>query len=533
MVRADDDNTDSTEATGDTNKKEREPGRLTPMPDWLMKWWIPFALAVILFLGSMFITSIWGSATFDEIMQALHDFPKRWPFHMRTPSREEIEVCLTITAAGFAFSAWQQRSHDNATSAKQARAAIERDDYWKRREHIYQLLGSKNPGLRLGAVALLAELADSAAHSSFRNKTEKQQLQRHIIDTLCLQIRHEGVGLKDEGNTSDRAQIQAAIFEIILKRIDIQRKGALCADWSKEPINITSCMIHAPILIQNLTTDTTIDFSHSKFLSTFELDNTTITTLLWERAHFIGELNTRNNSMIGIRSLPRVAPYCRYFNTSFVHKSETFIITLTSYENHTAKPATLLSDCKFISKLTKNASPIEIHTTHNESNGQNTAAQSLHIFLCQLRDVTINATYINSRIWIADNRITGRLQIILAETANQADLSERTPRASGRIQIQNNVIQPEENDEPIRITNYTDTDITTLLTLDNNHISRQDNFSRLHTLECKIDTNTPNPFRFLERRPGGQIVHTWQTGGGTEDSAYDLGPYLSSFFKED
>ena len=101
---------------------------------------------------------------------------------------------------GFAFSAWQQRSHDNATNAKQARATIERDDYWKRREHIFQLLGSKNPGLRLGAVALLAELADSAAHSTLLNETEIQQLQHHIIDTLCLQVRHEGLCIEEEGD---------------------------------------------------------------------------------------------------------------------------------------------------------------------------------------------------------------------------------------------------------------------------------------------------------------------------------------------
>ena len=48
MVRANDDNTDSPEATSDTNKKKREPGRLTPMPDWLMHWWTPLLLAGIL-----------------------------------------------------------------------------------------------------------------------------------------------------------------------------------------------------------------------------------------------------------------------------------------------------------------------------------------------------------------------------------------------------------------------------------------------------------------------------------------------------
>ncbi len=66
-------------------------------------------------------------------------------------------------------------------NTKQAQAT-ERDDYWKRREQIYQP-GSKNPGLRLSAVALLAELADSAAHSTLLNETEKQSSWRATSST--------------------------------------------------------------------------------------------------------------------------------------------------------------------------------------------------------------------------------------------------------------------------------------------------------------------------------------------------------------
>ena len=229
MVHADDENTDSPEANSNAPKKAHTRGHLTRMPDCLMHWWTPLAIAGFLFFFSMFITSVWGTATYEEIVNAIQHFPKQWPFHMRTPSREEIEVCLTITGAGFAFSAWQQRSHDNAVKEdekahtqrelererldndkrrqdeqeryererkaheKNRLEQIERDEYWKRREQIYQLLGSENPGLRLGAVKLLAELADIAAQSKLLNDSEKRQLQRHIIDTLCLQARHEGL----------------------------------------------------------------------------------------------------------------------------------------------------------------------------------------------------------------------------------------------------------------------------------------------------------------------------------------------------
>ena len=523
MVPADDEHTDSTEAASNTDKKKREPARLTSMPGWLMKWWSPLLVAFILFAPSLTFAILWGGQP-------------HWP------SSKAMKLCMTITGAGLAFSAWQQRSHDNAVrdddkldrerAAAQARAEreeqrgleetrrleqIERDEYWKRREQIYQLLGSENPGLRLGAVALLAELADKAAQSEQLNKTEQQQLQRHIIDTLCLQLRHEGIDRNGEGTISERAQIQEAIFETILTRIELPGDESPYADWSRESINITSCVVHTPIYITNLTTHATIDLSQSTFLGKFELNNANIPTLLWDRAYFINELITQDDSVIGIKSLPQVAPYSRYINTTFVHNLETFIITLMSYKNYTTEPEITLWDCKFISKSTNNSTPIKIHTIHDESNDQKTVAQNLRIYQCQLADIIIDATYINSQISIVENSITGRLQIDLTEIANQDGVIERTPHTSDRILIRNNVIQPGDNDDPIGITNYTDTEITKLISLHNNHISRPNYFSTLHILECETLTENPNPFKFSERTPEGQITHTWQTGGERPD----------------
>ena len=548
MVPADDESTSANESEEDAStqssfleklkfwrrckQEDDKTARLTHMPACLMHWWTPLLVAFILFSLSFICTLGWG-----------------WQWHW--PSSNAMKLCMTITGAGLAFSAWQQRSHDNARMEKDRAEAqrkhdteheerernrleqIERDEYWKRREQIYQLLGSKNPGLRLGAVALLAELADSAAHSNILNNTEKHQLQRHIIDTLCLQLRHEGLNHCDEGNRSEHAEIQAVIFRTILTRIDIQNKESSYADWSREPIKITSCIVHTPVLIANLTTHATIDFSRSKFLTKFELSNVTIPTLLWEQACFIGELITRNNSIIGIRSLPTVAPYSRHIDTTFEHDSETFTITLMSYSNWEIEPAIAISNCKFIIKSTKSATPIEINTIHDQSDGEKQSAQNLHVLRCQLVNITIDATYIHSRISITENTITGTLKINFAEVTNEDGLLERTPHPSDRILIRNNVIHPRDDDEPIRITNYTDTAITKLFSLHNNHISRTDDFSTLHTLEYKILTDKPKPFQFLERTAEGQIMHTWHTGGGLDDLDTNLGPFLSSFFKED
>ena len=266
MVPTDDEHTDSTDADSNTSTKELNSGRLTPMPDCLMHWWTPLLLAGILLAAGCFLASIWRMPLRSVSWWTVNPYwPPSWPFNYHWPSKDAMALCATIAGGGFAFSAWQQRSHDNAANAKQAQATAEREDYWKRREHIYQLLGSKNPGLRLSAVALLAELADSAAHSTLLNETEKQQLQRHIIDTLCLQLRHEGLNKTEEGNQEEHAEIQRTIINTIVIRINMQDRSDYHADWSQHAINLSGITMITPINITNINTSTPLFFNSTKF----------------------------------------------------------------------------------------------------------------------------------------------------------------------------------------------------------------------------------------------------------------------------
>ena len=269
-------------------EEEEEPAQLTPMPAWLMHWWTPLLVAAIFFAPSLIFAIIWGGQP-------------HWP------SSKAMKLCMTITGAGLAFSAWQQRSHDNAIREEERTKAqqqfeqglrdreqdrldkqhqfdvereerernrleqIERDEYWKRREQIYQLLGSKNPGLRLGAVALLAELADSAAHSTLLNKNAEQQLQRHIIDTLCLQLRHEGLAHETEGSLEEHSSIQEDIFYQLVKRIINQEPHSPQADWRTHDIDLSHTIFHFPIMLTNIEIRQNIDISHSRFLESFTL----------------------------------------------------------------------------------------------------------------------------------------------------------------------------------------------------------------------------------------------------------------------
>lgn len=499
-------------------QEDDKPARLTPMPPCLMKWWVPFGLAGLLLIICTPIAFWWGG-------------------HFHWPSSAAMTLCATIVGTGFAFSAWQQKSHDNVVNAKQAQATVEREDYWKRREHIFHLLDSKNPGLRLGAVALLAELADQAAHSTFLNDIEKIQLQRHIIDTLCLQLRHEGLSLNNEGNASDHAHIQAAIFETILKRIDIQRNRSLYADWSKETINITYCMIHTPVHIKNLSTHATLDLSKSHFYEMLEFDNVNIPTLLWEDTHFSKELITLNNSSIGITSLPQFAPFCRHINTTFITNTDTVEIRLRSYATHHTESAIIIANCKFASKFRKGADVTSIRITmlDNESNNNNNKnpGQNLYIQQCQFMSITITATNIHSKITIAENRIAGNLRINLAKEMRDGQIIERTAHSCGYIRLRRNTIYTRRDHTPIVIINDTDAEITNLIRFYNNFIVRDNDSEAFHKLDHKIFIDTPKPFLFLERTAAGEVAHQWKTGGRFEDLTPDLRFDPHDFFKED
>ena len=333
-------------------EEDEEPARLTPMPTCLMKWWIPLLLALILLAAGCFLASIWRMPLEPFSWGSINPFwPPSWPFNYHWPSKDAMALCATIAGAGFAFSAWQQRSHDNVAKEKQAQATVEREDYWKRREHIFQLLGSKNPGLRLGAVALLAELADSAAHSSFLNKTEKQQLQRHIIDTLCLQIRHEGLEQKEEGNRDEHREIQKSIIDTLLRRINKHANTDQQADWSQSTIRITSSHIHTTVKIDAITTDATLDFSETHFHKTFTIENSSIKYVRWQSAKFHQQLlvgDNTNTVQIQIDNIPQNSRYTLFNNTCFTSNSG--LILFAVLPKQVTQSKTLMRNCSFFQK---------------------------------------------------------------------------------------------------------------------------------------------------------------------------------------
>ena len=390
MVPADDEHMDSTEATSDTNKKEREPAGLTPMPGWLMKWWIPILLALILLAAGWFLASIWRMPPRPVSWWTINPYwPPSWPFNYHWPSKDAMALCATIAGGGFAFSAWQQRSHDNAANAKQARAAIERDDYWKRREQIFQILGSNNPGLRLGAVALLAELADSAAHSILLNETEKQQLQHHIIDTLCLQVRHEGLCIEEEGDEREHTTIQQNILTSIFQRIKHPQQDSSVANWSESTIGLNDCTILPPISIRSIITNSTLDLRGTTFEKRVEISESIIKCILWTDAHFNSRLDVTNSSDIGMTHPTTFGKLIHFRDTTIrsAHAPDRFIIPLAPNKQKTKIEFT---KCRFYDTTCKCPRTCECRRGSNTKTCQ-----------CSTKNTcTCKSTCINTTLWI-------------------------------------------------------------------------------------------------------------------------------------
>lgn len=510
MVPADDEHEDTPEIDSNASTKERKRRRLTPMPDCLMHWWTPLAIAGILFLLSMLITSIWGTATYDEIVNAIQHFPKRWPFHMRTPSREEIEVCLTITGAGLAFSAWQQRSHDNVAKEKQEQARIERDDYWKRREHIFRTLGSSNPRIRLGAIAMLTELADSTECSEHLNKTEKQLLQRHIIDTLCLQMKYEGHAPKSEGTKEERSKIQLAITTAILQRINETNRRPKLANWSDAIIDFTQAKILTSITIDNIHTSAHLDFQYCTFTEDLIITDSTLNNITWRNARFINNVSCYGKNkecLIRADELPYIAEIGSFLNTIFTcNPRSTFNLDTVAKHN---RSSIILDNCKFYSanctcppecrcKTSNTSEQCEclknkdctcktrcIHTNiricyRTSQTHQLQYMPQLSISRCHTGTIEIVKPINHHGIRIIGNDIRGQISIVHPGILTPADAEEDV---SNKITISENKIHIQDTTDPIHISLGFSGELQNLI-FSNNAVSDPSNSQLYHPIVC-------------------------------------------------
>ena len=569
MVPADDEHMDSTEATSDTNKKEREPARLTPMPGWLMKWWIPILLALILLAAGWLLASIWRMPPRPVLWWTINPYwPPSWPFNYHWPSKDAMALCATIAGAGFAFSTWQQRSHDNATSAKQARAAIERDDYWKRREQTLKTLDSNNPRIRLAAVSLLAELADSTQHSKLLSETEIRQLHQHIINTLCLQISHEGLNLTAEGTEQEHAEIQRVILDAILTRINCDStNNSESADWSKVHIRLTETHFLTPIRIQNITTHATIDLSNSNLKHKLRIYDSKMGHIMWVNTNFEDGLEIGQHDKpvtIQIDEIPRNISGALFQNTTFITRKPILTIRPTpEWKKCAPWPTTEFRECIFLNRNCPCQSECDYHA-HNIANGSNyqVATQcncttthsessititdisyseqnrfSEYIFhKCRLNSVKLDLTHTEIGLTLEECWIRNGLKFIFYsnhQTTHNARYPHahdcNTPQDTPNFSIQRNVFNAQQNEPPITISFKMPPTIRLPhipINFNDNYVVKPEDFEitqtrlaetpeKIHQLPCTQQNQGANYFHFEDvdaKEPKDRYIEPWDTG---------------------
>lgn len=245
-------------------KDANEPARLKTLPKCLMHW----------------LTPVWIAATGFVIALT---FAVYWHGTRHWPSAEAMKLCATIAGAGFAFSAWQQRSSDNATRE------LERanETLWHMRNTAHKLLSANSYYDQYEGICRYFELADQLNRSIQKESNTTRILNSAILRALCAHIRYLGDPLPNNfENENERGELQNLILNNILERINTNLKGY----WDGTSINLTDITFLTPISITNFTSSSVIHFNHSTFNHKVNLKIFQKATLLWKYATFHSQL---------------------------------------------------------------------------------------------------------------------------------------------------------------------------------------------------------------------------------------------------
>lgn len=251
-------------------QEDDEPARLTPMPPCLMKWWTPLLVAAILFGPSLIFAIIWGGQP-------------HWP------SSEAMKLCATIVGAGLAFSAWQQRSHENITHEQNRFDDNQRDEFWRRRESAHTLLNARSYAQQLEAVIRYLEMSDQIIKFKHIFRNTGRHYQEAILTTLCAHIRKLGESDKTTLSELERAQLQKIIIEHILQRIND-------GPWDGLQVDLSETHFLTNLAITHLKTESIIYLNKSTFDHELSINAPSTITVHWEDAEFHGKLTIAGTS---------------------------------------------------------------------------------------------------------------------------------------------------------------------------------------------------------------------------------------------
>ena len=286
MVRADDEHKSANKAEKNTatqknffeklkfwkrcKREDDEPVRLTPMPPCLMKWWTPLLVAFLLFALSFICALGWG-----------------WQWHW--PSSNAMKLCMTITGAGLAFSAWQQRSHENATHEQNRFDDDQRNEFWRNRESAHALLNANSYAQQHEAVIRYIEMSDHIIKFKHIFANAGIHHQEAILTTLCAHVRKLGETEKTTLSELERAHLQEVIIKQILQRIN-------GGPWNRLRVDLSQTRFLSELTIKNQNTESIIYLNKSTFDHNVSIIEPTKITVYWEDAEFRGTLTIAGTS---------------------------------------------------------------------------------------------------------------------------------------------------------------------------------------------------------------------------------------------
>lgn len=251
-------------------QEDDEPARLSPMPPCLMKWWTPLLVAFILFALSFICALGWG-----------------WQWHW--PSSKAMKLCMTITGAGLAFSAWQQRSSDNATRELERTT----ETLWHRRNTAHALLSANSIYEQQEGVCRYLELADELNKRSQKNETLIHIFNASILSALSAHIRYLGAPPPQFiGDEIARGELQNLILQNILNRVNTNLGGY----WDGLAIDLTNITFLTTVSIVNFTSKSKLHLNKSHFKHKVNIEITNSTTFYWKACSFLSKLEMTGKS---------------------------------------------------------------------------------------------------------------------------------------------------------------------------------------------------------------------------------------------
>lgn len=266
--------------------------RLTPMPPWLMHWWTPLLLAGILLTAGCFLASIWRMPLRPVSWWTINPYcPPSWPFNYHWPSKDAMTLCVTIAGAGFAFSAWQQRSHENVTREQNRFDDNQRDEFWRRRESAHTLLNVNSYAQQHEAIIRYLEMSDQIVRFNHIFTNAGTHHQEAILTILCAHMRKLGEAEKTTLSELERAHLQQVIIKEILQRIN-------GGPWNGLRVNLSETHFLSELTIKNLNTESIIYLNKSTFDHQVSIKAPSKITVYWEDTEFRGTLAITGTSSI-------------------------------------------------------------------------------------------------------------------------------------------------------------------------------------------------------------------------------------------